>query len=244
MKRLIVFVIALAAAAPCLAQQQAELPLVRSADGKAVMRAQPVQCVNGLGNEVSCGGSGSGAAATDATVANPGSDASRATAVQGVTGGKPLSVSGPLTDAQLRASAVPMSQASQPLPTGATTELTLSAMSAKLPASLGAKPAAGSASFVPATDATFQARGGASIQTGQVSIGSTATLISAARSGRQKIGVTVTTAVQCAFGNAGVTLATGWPLAAVAYASDSWDTGAALYGVCASTATVGFREQF
>jgi uncharacterized membrane protein len=87
-------------------------------------------------------------------------------------------------------------------------------------------------------------RGGTTLTTGQVSVGTSATLIAAARTGRQKIGVTVTTAVQCAFGNSGVTLTTGWPLAAVAYASDSWDTTAALYGVCASTATVGFREQY
>jgi hypothetical protein len=87
-------------------------------------------------------------------------------------------------------------------------------------------------------------RGGGTLATGQVSVGTSATLIAAARTGRQKIGVTVTTAVQCAFGNPGVTLTTGWPLAAVAYASDSWDTTAALYGVCASTATVGFREQY
>ncbi len=88
------------------------------------------------------------------------------------------------------------------------------------------------------------ARGGASIATGQVTVGTTATQIVAARALRQKVGVTVTTAVQCAFGNPGVTLATGWPLAAVAYASDNWDTAGALFGVCASTATVGYREQY
>lgn len=88
-------------------------------------------------------------------------------------------------------------------------------------------------------------KGGASLATGQVSVGTSATLIAAARTGRQKIGVTVTTAVQCAFGNPGVTLSTGWPLAAVAYASDSWDTAAALYAVCASAATtIAFREQY
>lgn len=87
-------------------------------------------------------------------------------------------------------------------------------------------------------------KGGASIATNQISVGTTATLIAAARTGRQKISVTVTTAVQCAFGPAGVTLATGWPLAAVAYAADTWDTAAALYGVCASAATVAEREQF
>jgi hypothetical protein len=43
-------------------------------------------------------------------------------------------VSGPLTDAQLRASAVPVSAASLPLPTGASTEATLAALNAKVTA--------------------------------------------------------------------------------------------------------------
>ena len=83
-----------------------------------------------------------------------------------------------LTDAQLRAAAVPVSGtfyqatqpvsgtvsvsgsvattlASQPLPTGAATETTLAAASAKLPASLGAKTAAASLSVTPASDAAF-----------------------------------------------------------------------------------------
>lgn len=57
-----------------------------------------------------------------------------------------IPVSGPLTDAQLRASAVPVSVS------GASTEATLAAASAKLPASLGAKPAAASFSVTLATD--------------------------------------------------------------------------------------------
>jgi hypothetical protein len=44
-----------------------------------------------------------------------------------------VSVTGPLTDSQLRASAVPVSAASLPLPTGAATETTLSAINTKLP---------------------------------------------------------------------------------------------------------------
>lgn len=43
----------------------------------------------------------------------------------------PLAVTGPLTDAQLRATPVPVSAASLPLPTGAATEATLSAFSNK-----------------------------------------------------------------------------------------------------------------
>jgi hypothetical protein len=49
----------------------------------------------------------------------------------------------------------PVSLASQPLPTGAATETTLSGMSGKLPASLGAKLGSASFSITPATDAAF-----------------------------------------------------------------------------------------
>lgn len=60
-----------------------------------------------------------------------------------------------LTDAQLRATAVPVSAASLPLPAGASTDATLAAASAKLPASLGAKTGATSLSVVPNTDTSF-----------------------------------------------------------------------------------------
>lgn len=45
-------------------------------------------------------------------------------------------VTGPLTDTQLRASAVPVSAASLPLPSGAATESTLSTLNGKIPASI------------------------------------------------------------------------------------------------------------
>lgn len=64
----------------------------------------------------------------------------------------PLSVTGPLTDTELRASAVPVSTASLPLPTGAATETTLAAASAKLPATLGQKTMANSLAVVMASD--------------------------------------------------------------------------------------------
>ncbi len=44
-----------------------------------------------------------------------------------------VAVTGPLTDAELRAAAVPVSMASAPLPTGAATEATLAAMNANIP---------------------------------------------------------------------------------------------------------------
>jgi hypothetical protein len=61
-------------------------------------------------------------------------------------------VSGPLTDVQLRAAAVPVSASALPLPTGAATEATLAAASAKLPATLGQKAAAASLAVVLASD--------------------------------------------------------------------------------------------
>lgn len=87
-------------------------------------------------------------------------------------------------------------------------------------------------------------RGGQSIATGQISVGTTATLLVAPRPGRQKVTYNVTTAVQCSYGAAGVTLTTGFPLAAVAGAGQTLDTAAAVYAVCASAATVGYLEQY
>lgn len=51
-------------------------------------------------------------------------------------------VTGPLTDAELRATAVPVSAASLPLPTGAATETTLAALNTKVPAQGAALTAA------------------------------------------------------------------------------------------------------
>lgn len=61
-------------------------------------------------------------------------------------------VTGPLTDTQLRASPVPVSASALPLPTGAATEVTLAAMSAKLPATLGQKASAASLAAVLSTE--------------------------------------------------------------------------------------------
>lgn len=79
-------------------------------------------CPIGIASTCVMPGTGGGGGGGDASAANqllplavPGSDAARATAVQGVTGGKPVPVSGtvtatgPLTDTQLRATPVPIS---------------------------------------------------------------------------------------------------------------------------------------
>lgn len=79
-------------------------------------------------------------AATAALQTQPGVDigdvtvnnAAGASAVNIQDGGNSITVDGPLTDAELRASAVPVSAASLPLPTNAATETTLAAAAASL----------------------------------------------------------------------------------------------------------------
>lgn len=66
--------------------------------------------------------------------------------------GTEISLLKTIATAALDTSDTPISAASLPLPTGAATEATLSAQSAKLPASLGAKTGAASLSVVPASD--------------------------------------------------------------------------------------------
>jgi hypothetical protein len=79
------------------------------------------------GNVIAAGGGGGGG--PSGTVSNAGVNGAVAQAVQGINGGVPLPVAmtnpTALTDAQLRAAAVPVSAASLPLPTGAATQATL-----------------------------------------------------------------------------------------------------------------------
>lgn len=223
MKRLLAL-----AALPLMAQTAPPAAVTMENGVPRVVNPTATYCLSGgvwVGCAPSSGGGGGTTAATPTGTA--GSPTAQVVSVQGVTGG----------------TAQNTAVTSSVLPTGAATEATQVAQSAKLPASLGAKTGATSLSVVPASDGfNVVARGSAAIATGQVSVGTTATLIAAARTLRQRITVTVTTAVGCAFGNSGVTLTTGYPLAAVAGASDTTDTTAALYGVCASTATVGYKE--
>ena len=86
--------------------------------------------------------------------------------------------------------------------------------------------------------------GGAAIATAQVSVGTTATLVAPARSGRVKVLATVGAANTCAFGAAGVTASTGFPLQPVAGASVTIDTAADVYAVCSATTTVGVLEAY
>jgi hypothetical protein len=81
------------------------------------------------------------------------------------------------------------------------------------------------------------AKGGATLTTGQVSVGTTATLIAAAQAGRQSITINAGTGT-CAIGGSTVTLTTGYLLPA---APDTTATSAAVYGVCSATTTVSFK---
>lgn len=96
------------------ADAQVNAPVYRGTGG-SIQEAQGVFCLDySTGTGQSCGGNG-GAGGGDASAANQtsvqavaGSDASKAMAVQGVTGGKPIGVTGPATDTQLRATPLPV----------------------------------------------------------------------------------------------------------------------------------------
>lgn len=107
---------------------------------------------------------------------------------------------------------------------------------------------AGAAQWVRApggTDGAYVvAKGSGSIATGQISVGTSSTLVAAARAGRSKITFAVGAANSCAFGNSGVTTTTGFPLQPVAGASLMLDTIAAVYAACSATTTVSFIEQY
>lgn len=85
--------------------------------------------------------------------------------------------------------------------------------------------------------------GGQNIATSLVSVGTSAVPVVAARA-RQSVDITVDGAVKCYLGPAGVTTATGFPLQAVAGATKSIPSSAAVYAVCASTVNVGAMEHF
>ncbi|WP_311271047.1 hypothetical protein [Sphingobium sp. WCS2017Hpa-17] len=92
--------------------------------------------------------------------------------------------------------------------------------------------------------ANVVSKGGASLNTGQVSVTTSSTLVAAARTGRNKITMSVGAANTCAFGNTGVTTTTGFPLAPTVGASLTLDTAAAIYAVCSATTTISFIEQY
>lgn len=80
--------------------------------------------------------------------------------------------------------------------------------------------------------------------TSQVSVGTSATLIAAARLGRNAITITNAGTTAVWIGNAGVTVATGTLLAGVVGASITIPTQAAEYAVAGSAQTVSILETF
>lgn len=132
MRLLRLFPLALAVlASPAVAQVTATLPVTCNASGTNCTQATPV--TNPDGTNIGSGGGG-GTPTGTAGSPNP-----AVVSVQGVSGGTPQNIAA----------------SSLPLPTGAATESTLSAASAKLPSSLGAKTGATSLSVVPNTDTAF-----------------------------------------------------------------------------------------
>lgn len=102
-------------------------------------------------------GVGVDGAAVDVSASNPMPVTGSVTATGPLTDAElraaAVPVSGPLTDAQLRAAAVPVSAAALPLPIGAATETTLAALNAKIPAA-GQTTMAGSQPVVIASNQT------------------------------------------------------------------------------------------
>jgi hypothetical protein len=83
------------------------------------------------------------------------------------------------------------------------------------------------------------------LATGQVSVGTTATLIVAQRSGRYGVTLINKGSTEVDIGGSSVTTSTGSPLPAVQWASKTILTTAAIYGIVASgTQTVAFEELF
>jgi hypothetical protein len=84
-----------------------------------------------------------------------------------------------------------------------------------------------------------------SIATNQVSVGTAATLICAARAGRKAITIIQEGTTLVRLGASGVTVLTGIPLPGTQYASFTIDGGAAVYGIVASgSQTVSYAETF
>lgn len=87
-------------------------------------------------------------------------------------------------------------------------------------------------------------KGGSSIVTGQVAVTTSSTLVAAARTGRQSITITSTSAVVFYVGATGVTTATGLYVAAAAGATVTLNTAAAVYAIGASAVTLSYLETF
>lgn len=85
-------------------------------------------------------------------------------------------------------------------------------------------------------------KGGASIATGQISVGTTATQVVAARTGRQKVTLSPTSSTVYYVGSTGVTTTTG--LYVPAGGTITLDTAAAIFAVGAAALTISYIEFF
>lgn len=113
---------------------------------------------------------------------------------------------------------------------------------------VGQTASATAQTVVPATDAAsfpVVQRGGVSLITAQVSVGTTATLVAAARTGRSRVVITQSAAGPCYYSSsAAVTATTGARLTA-AGASKVYQYAGALYGICPGGAvTTDVDEEF
>lgn len=153
----------------------------------------------------------------------------------------------------------PISVASLPLPAGAATNSALGspfqaggnigntgfAINGTLPA-FATTPTFRIDQTIPGTtnavsvSGSITGRGGSTITTGQVSVATSATLIAAARTSRQKITLSPTSSVVYYVGAAAVTTTTG--MYVPAGASITLDTAAAVYAVGTATVTITFAE--
>lgn len=85
-------------------------------------------------------------------------------------------------------------------------------------------------------------RGGANIATNQIAVATTATLVAAARAGRQKITITPTSSTVFYIGGSTVSATTG--LYVAAGASITLDTAAAIYAIGSAALTVSYIEYY
>jgi hypothetical protein len=94
-------------------------------------------------------------------------------------------------------------------------------------------------------DGTLCIQGGSTnITTGQVSCGTSATLLVAARTGRSRVKLTMNGAVDAYIGPAGVAVGTGDLLLGTKGTTMTFETSAAVYCVAASAVTVSYLETY
>jgi hypothetical protein len=156
-------------------------------------------------------------------------------------------VSGPLTDAQLRASAVPVTESS-----AAATAASLAILDdwdesdrAKVNPIVGQAGVAAAAGDTSAATQRFVEAGNPTLTVGQITCATTATQIASARAGRKGIEVTMLGTGDAYLGASGVTTAAGHLLLGTKGTSKSLPSSAALYCIVASgTQVVSYVEVY